>query len=222
MRLLGVVSHGNGAGKTRFITSLLEAHPGRFAAVKFTTVFRDGQFCPKDAQKRCACAKLHDRFNVITDAKTIEQADTDTGRIAAAGARQVIWCLAREGAHLEGWQHVQELIPQDAELVTEGNSAMLVVPSDVLVFLVNPCMPRKFWKSNWRPLAERSHVVVVNEAPEAIGKRPVADEAERRAAIAEVQEATPGTPRIVARLDAPWHEWAGPLLEELVGAPHPR
>jgi len=215
MRLIGVVSHGNGAGKTRFITNLLEAHPGRFAAVKFTTVFRDGQFCPKDAQRNCACTRLHDRYNVITDMETIAQENTDTGRITAAGATQVIWCLAREGAHLEGWEHVKELIPADAELVTEGNSAMLVVPSDVLVFLVNPCMQRRFWKSNWRPLAERADVIVVNEAPEAIGRRKPANDAERRAAMAEVQEAAPETPRIVARLDAPWGEWAGPLLEEL-------
>ena len=217
MRLIGVVSHGNGAGKTRFITGLLEANPGRFATVKFTTVYRDGKFCPKDTQRTCACTRLHDEFNVITDPEVLAQPNTDTGRITAAGARKVIWCLAREGAHLEAWQHVKELLAPDEELVTEGNSAMLVVPSDLLIFLVNPCMPRRFWKSNWRALAERAHVVVVNEAPEAIGKRRPADEAERRASMAEVQAATPETPRIVGRLTAPWAEWAGPLLEDLIG-----
>ena len=217
MRLIGVVSHGNGAGKTRFITSLLEAHPGRFAAVKFTTVYRDGEFCPKDAQKRCACSKLHDDFNVITDAATLSQEGTDTGRITAAGASRVLWCLTREGAHEAGWQHVKELLSPDDEIVTEGNSAMLVVPSDVLIFIVNPWMQRRFWKPNWRPPAERAHLVVINEAPEAIGRRPPADETERQAAMVDVQEAAPETPRVVARLEAPWGEWAGPLLEELVG-----
>ena len=219
MRLIGIVSHGNGAGKTRFITSLLEAHPGRFTAVKFTTVYRDGEFCPKDAKRRCACSKLHDEFNVITDEATLAQEGTDTGRITAAGASKVLWCLAREGAHEAGWRHVQELLSPDDELVTEGNSAMLVVPSDVLVFIVNPWMQRRFWKPNWRPLAERAHVVVINEAPEAIGRRPPADEPERRAALAEVAEAAPETPRVVARLESPWSDWAGPLLEDLVAKP---
>lgn len=218
MRLIGVVSHGNGAGKTRLITSLLEAHPGRFAVVKFTTVYRDGQFCPKDAQKRCACSRLHDRFNVITDPATLAQDDTDTGRITAAGARRVLWCLSRDGAHGQAWPHVQELLgPDSPEIVTEGNSALLEIPSDALLFVVNPCMPRKFWKPNWRPLAERASVLIVNEAPEAIGRREPADVAERRAALAEVHEACPEAPRVVARLDAPWSEWAGPLLERLIG-----
>ena len=216
MRLIGVVSHGNGAGKTRLITSLLEAHPGRFSVVKFTTVFSDGKFCPKDAQKRCACTQLHDRFNVITDPEILAQENTDTGRITAAGARGVLWCLARPDAHGEAWEHVKKMLPADGELVTEGNSALLVVPSDALIFLVNPCMPRKFWKANWKPLAEKASVIVVNEAPEAIGKRRPAEAEERRASLREVQEAAPETPRIVARLEAPWDEWAGPLLDALV------
>ena len=222
MKLIGVVSHGNGAGKTRLITNLLEAHPGRFSVVKFTTVYRDGEFCPKDAQKRCACSKLHDRFNVISDAATLTQDNTDTGRISAAGARRVLWCLSREGAHAEAWPHVQELLQRDeggeamTEVITEGNSALLEIPSDALIFLVNPCMPRKFWKSNWKELAERAAAIVVNEAPEAIGKRTPAEAEERKASLAEVHAAAPEVPRIVARLDAPWADWAGPMLESLV------
>ena len=216
-KLIGVVSHGNGAGKTRFITSLLEAHPGRFSVVKFTTVYRDGEFCPKDAQKRCACSKLHDRFNVITDPAILAQENTDTGRITAAGARRVLWCLSREDAHAEAWTHVKELLADDEEILTEGNSALLVVPSDALIFIVNPCMPRKFWKPNWLPLAQKAAALVVNEAPEAIGKRTPAEAAERGASLAEVHAAAPEVPRIVARMEAPWGEWAGPMLEELVG-----
>lgn len=215
MRLIGIVGHGNGAGKTLFLQRLLEAHPGRFCAVKFTTVFKDGN-CPKDAQRRCACTRLHDAFTVISDDETIRMPNTDTGRIAAAGAHPVIWCLAQPERHAEAWEHVRELLPPDRDILTEGNSALLVLPSDALIFLVNPAMPRKFWKSNWRALAERAQAIVVNDAPEAVGRRAPAGPDEKRASLAEVHEAAPETPRIVARLDAPWSDWAGDLLDDLV------
>ena len=217
MRLISVASPGNGSGTTRVLESIGRAWPGRFAAVKFTTVIRDGQFCPKDQQRRCACSRLHDELTVITDAATIEQPDTDTGRISAAGVSPVVWCLARPGFHGKAWEHVRELLPADGEVLTEGNTALLSVPSDVLLFVVNPCMPQRFWKPNWRELCERSQAVIVNESPEAIGKRPVAPPEERAASLGEVQEAAPETPRVVARMDAPFREWAGPYLEELVG-----
>jgi hypothetical protein len=217
MKLISVASHGNGAGKTRLLTSILEAWPGRFAALKFTTIFRDGQFCPKDTQRKCACSKLHGDFEVLTDDETIAQPGTDTGRMWEAGARPVAWCLAREGGHAAAWEHARELLPPDAEVLTEGNTALLTVPSDVLLFIVNPAAQRRFWKSNWKELAERAQVIIVNEAPEALGRRKPADDAERRTSLAEVHEAAPDAPRVVARLDAPFHEWAGPYLESLLG-----
>jgi hypothetical protein len=217
VRLIGVVSHGNGAGKTLFIERLLQAHPARFACVKFTTVFKDGQFCPKDAQKRCACSRLHgDAFHVITDAKTIAQDDTDTGRITAAGASPVVWCLARPGAHVEAWQHAREFLREDAEVVTEGNTALEHVRADAIVFLANPSMPRKFWKPNWLPLAHRADAIVINDAPQALGRRAPASDDERRASLREVEEANPEAPRIVARMDEAWDAWAGDLLEQIV------
>jgi hypothetical protein len=215
MRLVGIVGHGNGTGKTLFLQRLLEAHPARFCAVKFTTVFKDGN-CPKDAQRLCACTKLHDEFTILTDEATIAQPDTDTGRLVAAGAGPVIWCLSKPGHHAEAWEHVRPLLPRDRDVVTEGNSALLEIPSDALVFLVNPTVPRKFWKSNWRELAARSCAVVVNDAPEALGRRRPATPEERKAAMVEVQDAAPAAPRIVARLQEPWSEWAGDFLEDVV------
>lgn len=220
MRIHAIVSHGNGAGKTLLLERLLEAWPDRFAAVKFTTVYRDGKFCPKDAQRRCACSKLHDEFNVVSDPETLGQPDTDTGRLVAAGATPVLWCLAREEAHGAAWSHVRDLLPPRADVLTEGNTAMLTIPSDTRLFVVNPCMPRRFWKPNWTELAPRAHAVIVNEAPEALGRRPSADGDEREAALAEVQAVTPDVPRIVARLGEPFREWGGPYLEELL-APTP-
>jgi len=217
MRIVGVVGHGNGAGKTLLLERILQAWPGRFAAAKFTTIFRDGQFCPRDQRRRCACSRLHGEHEVVADPAIVGQENTDTGRLLRAGARRVLWCLAREGHHEACWQDAREILAGEPELLTEGNTALLSIPADALLFIVNPCVPRSSWKPNWRPLAERAAAVLVNEAPEALGARPAADEDERAAALAEVQEAAPSTPRIVARLEAPLSEWGGPLLESLLG-----
>jgi hypothetical protein len=217
VRIVSVASHGNGAGKTRLLTSILDAHPGRFAAVKFTTIFSDGQFCPKDAQRNCACSRLHDEFNVVADAETLAQEGTDTGRLWAAGAKPVLWCLAREGAHAAGWEHARSLLPAGAEVLTEGNTALAHVPSDVLVFVVNPAAPRQAWKKGWQELARRANAVVINECAEAVGRRRPAPAEERLASLREVEEAADGVPRIVARLESPWGDWAGPYLEHLIG-----
>lgn len=215
MRLVGVVSHGNGTGKTRLLTSAAETWPGRFAAVKFTTIFSDGKFCPRDVAKTCACTKLHEDYQVIDDAETLDVPDTDTGRMIAAGFDPVRWCLARPDTHAAAWEHLRAMIPEDAELLTEGNTAMHVVPADRLLFVVNPRVPRAAWKDDWKTLAERSSVVIVNDSVEAVGRRRPASDEEAEASLAEVQEATPGLPRVVARYDAPLRDWAGPLVLSL-------
>jgi hypothetical protein len=216
VRIVGVVSHGNGTGKTRLITSAARRWPGRFAAVKFTTIFSDGKFCPKDVARTCACTRLHDDYQVIRDQATLDVPDRDTGRLIAAGLDPVLWCLARPDTHASAWPHVREMLPPDAELLTEGNTAMQVVPADALLFVVNPCVPRAAWKADWKELAQRAAVVIVNEAPEALGRRRGASAEQREAALAEVEEATPETPRVVARLDEPLAEWAGPLVESIL------
>jgi hypothetical protein len=133
----------------------------------------------------------------------------------------VLWCLAREGHHAACWDHALELLGDEPELLTEGNTALLDVPADALLLVVNPCVPRSLWKPSWRPLAARAAAVIVNEAPEALGGRPSADPGERAAALAEVHEAAPATPRIVARLGAPLADWAGPYLEGLLAGDAP-
>ena len=216
MRIVGVVSHGNGTGKTRLLTSAAEHWPGRFAAVKFTTIFTDGKFCPKDVAKTCACTRLHDDFQVLADSASLDVEDRDTGRMLRAGLKPVLWALARPSTHEKAWPHVRELLGEDTELLTEGNTAMHVVPADALIFVVNPRVPRAAWKPDWKELAQRSRVVVVNDAPEALGRRRPASDEDFAAALAEVEEATAGTPRVVARLQEPLESWAGPLLMSIL------
>ena len=137
------------------------------------------------------------------------------GTLGAAGLDPVRWCLARPDTHAAAWKHLRERLPDEAELLTEGNTAMHSVPANRLVFVVNPRVPRAAWKDDWKTLAERSSVVIVNDSVEAVGRRRPANDEEAEASLAEVQEATPGLPRVVARYDAPLGDWAGPLVLSL-------
>ncbi len=162
MRIVSIAAPGNGSGKTHVLTACLRAHPGRFAAVKFTTVFRDGANCPRTATA-CACRSLHGRFTVVTDASVLGMPDTDTGRLTGAGARRVLWCLARPDAHAEAWGHIrQDLIPGEELVLTEGNTAIPVLKPDLLIFVASPAVDRGRWKPDAEKLIRDADHVIVN------------------------------------------------------------
>jgi hypothetical protein len=162
VRIISIAAPGNGSGKTSVIAGILAAHPGRLTAVKFTTVFRDGINCPR-TERACACRELHGRYTVVTDPQVLATEDTDTGRLTRAGARAVLWCLARVGAHEEAWAHLKAaLVPEDADLITEGNTVVPHLRPDLLVMVASPRLPRGRWKPDAWDLMRRADHVVVN------------------------------------------------------------
>jgi len=160
--IVSVAAPGNGSGKTTALASILSAFPGRFTAVKFTTVFRDGVNCPR-TEKACACRELHGAYTVVTDPAILAMAESDTGRLTRSGARAVLWCLARPGAHAEAWAHLRQgLLPEGAVLLTEGNSIVPWIDPDLLIMVMSPLLPKGRWKQDAWDLARRADVVVVN------------------------------------------------------------
>src|SRR5439155_4933587 len=91
--IFAVASPANGSGKTSLAAGLVAALPG-CSAIKFTTVRRDGSRCPRGSGG-CACHSLQGDFSVLEEPEVILQPDTDTWRLATAGARRVLWFLAR-------------------------------------------------------------------------------------------------------------------------------
>lgn len=177
MRIVSVAAPGNGSGKTRTLAAILEAFPGRFSVVKFTTVFKDGVNCPR-TEKACACRSLHGRYTVVTDPAVISMEDTDTGRLTQAGGSPVYWCLAMVGAHDEAWGHIRrDLLPADASVLTEGNTVIPILKPDLLVMIASPRLARERWKPDALHLIRQADVVIVNRhqcSDEAI--RALADE----------------------------------------------
>ena len=209
MRIVSVAAPGNGSGKTLTAAAILGAFPGRFRAVKFTTVCKDGVNCPR-TEKACACRELHGRFTVVTDPVMLATEDTDTGRLARAGAKSVLWCLTQADAHREAWDHLRgDLLSASDDLVTEGNSVIPVLDPDLLVMVMSPRLDRARWKPDTWDLLRKAQIVILNTY--AASDRDLARLGD------EVAEARGGSRPAVEDVSAPLASWHDPSLAAAIG-----
>lgn len=211
-RILSVVAPANGSGKTGLVSTILSAFPGRFTAAKFTTVYRDGEHCPK-TETACACRELHGLYTIIDDPRIIEQEGTDTGRMSRSGASRTLWCLAVPSAHRALWDHLtREIVRPDERLITEGNRAAGVIGPERIVMVVGPRTPRSTWKDDTWTLMERADLVVINAfgpAAERAGPAdPTAD------LVSELRSRTIARV-IVQDVSVPLEDWSDPALLNL-------
>ena len=162
MLQVSVAAPCNGSGKTSLLLAILQAFPGAFATAKFTTIYRDEQFCPV-GNSGCPCHRLEESFLLCEDPDVLAQPDTDTGKLVQAGARQTIWGVARP----DGYPALVDLLRRDrfresTLLLTEGNTVLGHLTPDLLLFVVNPLLPRDWWKGDSERLLEAADLVVVN------------------------------------------------------------
>ena len=173
MLQISVAAPCNGSGKTSLLLAILQAFPGAFSTAKFTTIYREEQFCPV-GNSGCPCHRLEGSFLLCDDPNVLAQPETDTGKLVAAGARQTFWGVARP----DGYPALVDLLRRDrfresTSLLTEGNTVLGHLSPDFLLFVVNPCLPRDWWKSDSERLLEAADLIVVNPfLPE--GERTVA------------------------------------------------
>ncbi|MCY3756479.1 MAG: hypothetical protein OXG96_02040 [Acidobacteria bacterium] len=162
MLQVSVAAPCNGSGKTSLLLAILQAFPGAFSTAKFTTIYREGQFCPV-GNSGCPCHRLEGSFLLCEDPDVLAQPGTDTGKLVEAGARQSYWGVARP----DGYPALVDLLRRDrfresTLLLTEGNTVLGHLAPDVLLFVVNPCLPRDWWKGDSERLLEAADLVVVN------------------------------------------------------------
>lgn len=174
MLQVSVAAPCNGSGKTSLLLAILRTFPGAFATAKFTTIYRDQQFCPV-GNGGCPCHRLEGSFLLCEDPGVLAQPDTDTGKLVEAGAREPFWGVARP----EGYPALVDLLRRDrfresTRLLTEGNTVLGHLAPDFLLFVVNPCLPRDWWKGDSERLMEAADLVVVN---------PFLPEADRNSAV---------------------------------------
>jgi hypothetical protein len=165
MKIVSVTAPCNGSGKTSLILSILQTFPGIFSAIKFTTIYREEQFCPV-GNHECACHQLQGQYVICSAPEVLSQPNTDTGKIWTAGARQTLWCVSR----VEGYQDMlRELfachLKDQSHLLMEGNTAVSYLPPDLRLFVVNPFLPPSWWKRDVDVLLEDADLVIVNPYP---------------------------------------------------------
>ncbi|MBI4615101.1 MAG: molybdenum cofactor guanylyltransferase, partial [Planctomycetes bacterium] len=159
--ILAITAPANGSGKTTLACRILEAHPGLFAAAKVITVYQESRYCPRDG-KECACRLLHGDWKIVEDENELAREGTDTGRLVRAGARKVLWGLARPGGHPALWKELSPRLPAGAPVLCEGSGIADVARPECLLFVFDPGVPRRRWKDGAEESLARADLVVVN------------------------------------------------------------
>jgi hypothetical protein len=162
MNVISIDAPCNGSGKTSLILSILSAFPNTFAFTKFTTIYGDEQFCPaKDHD--CACHRLTGDYSICTDAEVLSRLDTDTGKIWRAGAVQTLWCVSRPEGYPEMLrEYTTKHLRADTPLLVEGSTVAKHLRPTLHVAVVNPLLPRSWWKDKADQAVYAADFVVVN------------------------------------------------------------
>lgn len=160
--VISVSAPCNGSGKTSMILAILSAFPETFAVTKFTTIYREEQFCPaKDHD--CACHRLDGDYLICRDPAVLSQPDTDTGKIWNAGALQTLWCVAKpEGYPPMIQEYLSSHLRSNLPLLIEGNTILHHLRPHLRLAVVNPTLPASWWKQDATRLLQEADFVVVN------------------------------------------------------------
>ena len=190
MRIVSVSGACSRSGKTALASTLLGALPaGSAAAIKFTTTEDVFERCPRGSA--CVVCDIDVPFRIVRDPAVLREAGTDTERLAAAGASDVVWAIARSAAAPLAWAAVERMLEGIPLAVLEGSTVVeqgLARP-DLAFFVAHRSMPAERWKPTSAALVKSAFRVVVHtegpppaprvldalDAMGARGKRVVAD-----------------------------------------------
>jgi hypothetical protein len=208
--LISIAGATSRAGKTALAEAVLRALPeGSAAAVKFTTTEDVFERCPRGS--RCVVCNIDVPYRIVDDARVLGEPHTDTRRLAEAGARNVVWAIARAKSVAPAWQAVVKRLGGASIVVMEGSTIVETARPDLLIFVAHPFLSPERWKPTSAALLARADLVVVNSPA-----------GERRAPAASVlaairAKAQPDVTRI-ADVSAPFAGWAGDVLARIADA----
>jgi len=209
VNLISVSGASSRAGKTALAVTLLEAAgPRRAAAVKFTCAEDVFKSCPRGTP--CVVCDIEAPFRMIDDPVVIGEPGTDTDRLRAAGASQVLWTIAREGSIRPAWAALAARLRGEDLVVMEGSRIVSVARPLLNVFVAHPFLSPERWKPTSPGLIAEADLVVVNRPT----RERRAPSASVMAVLARYRE---GREIVVADVTRPLAEWAGGLAERLTG-----
>jgi len=209
MILVSVAGACSRSGKTALAATLLRAQPaGSALAVKFTTTDDVFERCPRGTP--CVVCDIDVPFRIVEDPVVLRQPGTDTDRLAVAGARRVLWTIAKASHAAAAWRATRERLQDAARVVIEGSTVVELARPDTLFFVAHPWLSPGRWKATSGPLISRADVVVINRPAE-----------EARPPSPEVLEALARhrsrADALLADVTRPLAEWA-PQLAALLAA----
>ncbi len=157
----------SGASSTAAKTALAEAliaklRPRAWGAVKITVTHDVAEGCPRGGEGCGVCASVGGGYRLILDPETIKQPQTDTGRMAEAGADPVWWLITTPPFVRLGWDDLKQRIGSVEGVVVESNSLALCIKPDLSFFTINPRVPRARWKASAPLLIEQSDLVIIS------------------------------------------------------------
>jgi hypothetical protein len=195
------------SGKTALAVTLLQALPrGAATAVKFTTTEDVFERCPRGTP--CVVCDIDVPYRVVEDEAVLRQSGTDTDRLAAAGARKVVWAIARASAVEAAWDAVLRRLDGACPAVIEGSTIVATARPELLCFVLHPFLSPARWKPTSPSLIGRADAVIVN-VPAAERRSPAA------AVLAEVERHRGPAGVRLADVTRPLGDWAPDLLLRL-------
>lgn len=218
MRIISVSGACSRAGKTALAATLLRAlGPGRAAAIKFTTTEEVFERCPRGTA--CIVCDIDVPFRIVEEARILDEAGTDTRRLGEAGARRVLWAIARASAVGAAWAEVRRRLEGEPLAVMEGSTIVHTAHPDLTAFVVHPFLALERWKPGSDALIAAADEVVVN-LPGAETRPPSA------AVSARLRELRGPRGVRIADVARPLAEWGGDLGARVqalagLGAPAP-
>ncbi len=204
MNLISVAGACSRSGKTALAETLLRALKAGAAAVKFTTTDDVFERCPRGTP--CVVCDIAVPYRIIDDPRVLGEAGTDTARLGAAGARQVLWVIAKQNAVAVAWEAVRARVSAEDTVVMEGSTIVDLARPKLCLFVVHPFLSPERWKPTSSALLERADAVIIN-VPESERRRPsptVLAEIARFRGSSDVREGD---------VTRPLSEWAPDLIE---------
>ena len=109
MSLICVSGATSRAGKTALLASVVrQLLPRGATAVKFTTTDDVFERCPRGTP--CVVCDIDVPYRIVSESEVLRQPGTDTDRMAQAGARRVLWAIAKQSAVEHAWARVSSLL----------------------------------------------------------------------------------------------------------------
>lgn len=162
-KIISVAGATSRAGKTLLAEQIIQYCASRGVpvyAVKFTTTTDVPSPCPRGTP--CTVCDLSEKFRIIRDPEILLQPGKNTQRLAAAGAAEIIWIIARKSYLPQAYSHLLTHLSPDAVTVMEGSTVTSFCEPDLLFYVAANHISPSRWKDNAQEISGAADFFILN------------------------------------------------------------